>query len=109
MAATTTSSFSAGAVNFGGGVYTITSDGSGGTSAWAPVAKSDVGVDLVCTSGTARVEMTACAPENLANALATTLDIGTLSAGQSATTTVAGASHVRLVATGGVAQLSVRT
>lgn len=89
-------------------VCTATADASGGTSEWIPVARQAVGIDLTVTSGTARVEATACAPSNLQYAVATTSDLGTLSAGASGSTVLNGASHVRLVATG-AAQLSVRT
>lgn len=92
----------------GGIIYTIESDASGGTSVWCPVARDSVGIDLAVTSGTARVEMTASSNADLANAVATTVDIGTLTGPATGTTVAEGASHVRLVATG-QAKLSVRT
>ena len=90
---------------------TATSD-TGGTGDWIPVAKDNVGLDLSVTTGTARVEMTACSLMNLANAVVTTVSAdtltGTLTGPATGSTLVNGASAVRLVATG-VAQLSVRT
>lgn len=92
----------------GGLIYTIESDASGGTSVWCPVARDSVGIDLAVASGTARVEMTASSNADLANAVVTTVDIGTLAGPASASSTIAGASFVRLVATG-ASKLSVRT
>lgn len=90
----------------GGRCYTRTAQ-AGGTSAWVPVRCDEVGLDLRVTSGTASVEITACAPSNLANAVPTAHAMGTVSNGSSSGT-VKGASFVRLKATGD-AELSVRT
>ncbi len=95
-----------------GTVSTVTTNTDGATCPWIPVDRRDVGIDLRVVSGTARVEMTACAAWNLSNAVATTVSqdslTGTLGAGTSGSTTLYGAAFVRLVATG-QAEISVRT
>lgn len=91
-----------------GTVSTVTSDSAGGTSPWVAVARTDVGLDLAVTTGTARVEATACAQSHLQSAVVTVCDMGAVNAGTSSSTVLNGASFVRLVATG-AAQLSVMT
>lgn len=97
----------------GGAVITLNSDASGGTSNWIPVSATNVGVDLnnnIGGAGTARAEFTACDPQNPnpSRAVATTWAPGTIAAGSSGTSTIFGASMVRLVATG-ACEMSVRT
>jgi hypothetical protein len=96
----------------GGVCHTSSATSGGGTSEWIYVQKDNVGVDLSVTSGTARVEMTSCAPSNIGSAVVTTVNADSL-AGQMTgptfgSTVVNGATAVRLVASG-VAQLSVRS
>lgn len=90
-------------------VLTNAADANGTASPWIPVHLT-AGIDLVVTSGTARVEVTACAPDRQATALATVWPGGTVSAGNSYSDRVLGASYVRLVmVTQGNATMSVRT
>lgn len=90
----------------GGRIDTLVSDSGGGTSEWIPVPRMSAGLDLIVIGGSARLERTSGDP-TVYPPTATAWTPGDIAAGNSATSVVDGASHVRLVATG-VAIASIR-